>query len=192
MLFSKIYVKKNPNTDSNIKCFVITKSSFWSYRRLKFQPSNSAAWSMRPKVVLMAERKSAKVSLSSNRLQQTHIIWSLGLYSVTDFSQSITYPNLAHHLAREHTKAWESCIGQGYRIRDLRRFSLVQGLSSLEGSCRPDDLDLTPFLGSSQAKHRKMWSLYLKDVTLEVKLLQHGPWRSCSLPILVSDSNSLY
>lgn len=59
---------------------------------------------------------------------------------------------------------------------DLRRPSLVQGLSSLEGSCRPDDMDLTPFLGSSQAKHtEKCGPWYLEDVTLEVKLLQHVP-----------------
>lgn len=54
---------------------------------------------------------------------------------------------------------------------DLGRPSLVQGLSSLEGSCRPHGLDLTPFLGSSQAKHTENcgpW--YLEDVTLEVKL----------------------
>lgn len=53
---------------------------------------------------------------------------------------------------------------------DLGRPSLAQGLSSLEGSCRPDGLDLTPFLGSSQAKHTENcgpW--YLEDVTLEVK-----------------------
>lgn len=71
--FQRSMLKKNPNTDSNIKCFLITKRSFWSYRRLKFQPSNSAAWSIHPTMVQIAERKSAKVSLSSNKLQQTHI-----------------------------------------------------------------------------------------------------------------------
>lgn len=45
------------------------------------------------------------------------------------------------------------------------------------------------FSGQFSGQTEKCGPWYLEDVTLEVKLLQHGPWRSCFLSILVSDSN---